>query len=141
MRFDGWLWLGAIFPTQSLRPIFLSRCIWFAHWRFNPHSLPGISTQWSGAAAGGVVDGGHEQNEQADYAELDQEYQMEMMTSLREVNIDNNRVGWYQSMFLGTFNNFKLIQNLASYQEAIPNSVVLLYDPVQVKNGVWAVGV
>jgi len=60
---------------------------------------------------------------------------MEMMTSLREVNVDNNRVGWYQSMLLGTFNSFKLIQNLMSYQEAIPNSVVLLYDPVQTAKG------
>ena len=38
-------------------------------------------------------------------------------------------------MFLGTFNNFKLIQNLASYHESIPNSVVLLYDPVQTAAG------
>lgn len=60
---------------------------------------------------------------------------MEMMTSLREVNVDNNRVGWYQSMFLGTFNNVKLIQNLAAYHESIPNSVVVLYDPVQTANG------
>jgi translation initiation factor 3 subunit H len=41
----------------------------------------------------------------------------------------------YQSMFMGTFNNFKLIQNLASYHESIPNSVVLLYDPVQTAAG------
>jgi len=38
-------------------------------------------------------------------------------------------------MFMGTFNNFKLIQNLASYHESIPNSVVLLYDPVQTAAG------
>lgn len=44
-----------------------------------------------------------------------------MMTSLREVNVDNNRVGWYQSCFLGTFNSVKLIANLAAYHESIPN--------------------
>ena len=60
---------------------------------------------------------------------------MEMMTSLREVNVDNNIVGWYQSMLLGTFNLLKLIQNLSSYHESIPNSVVILYDPVQTANG------
>lgn len=91
------------------------------------HSFPGIATPSVAAAS--------DHDPEQDYAELDQEYQLEMMTSLREVNIDNNRVGWYQSMFLGTFNNFKLIQNLASYQDAIPNSVVLLYDPVQTASG------
>eukprot|EP00616_Rhizochromulina_sp_CCMP1243_P001126 CAMPEP_0118966402 /NCGR_PEP_ID=MMETSP1173-20130426/3875_1 /TAXON_ID=1034831 /ORGANISM="Rhizochromulina marina cf, Strain CCMP1243" /LENGTH=311 /DNA_ID=CAMNT_0006915173 /DNA_START=1 /DNA_END=936 /DNA_ORIENTATION=+ len=70
-----------------------------------------------------------------DYHEQDQEYQMEMMLSLREVNVDNNRVGWYQSMFLGTFNNIKLIQNLLSYHESIANSVVILYDPIQTAKG------
>jgi len=92
------------------------------------HSFPGIAAPTVASSTE------HEQTEQ-DYAEQDQEYQLEMMTSLREVNVDNNRVGWYQSMFLGTFNNFKLIQNLASYQDAIPNSVVLLYDPVQTASG------
>lgn len=89
------------------------------------HSFPGVSS--ATAAGEGLAED--------DYAEQDQEYQLEMMTSLREVNVDNNRVGWYQSMFLGTFNNFKLIQNLAAYHESIPNSVVLLYDPVQTAAG------
>ena len=30
------------------------------------------------------------------------EYQIEMMKMLRDVNIDNNCVGWYQSMYMGT---------------------------------------
>lgn len=60
---------------------------------------------------------------------------MDMMYQLREVNVDNNRVGWYQSMFLGTFSNQLLIQALQSYHESIPNSVVILYDPVQTANG------
>jgi translation initiation factor 3 subunit H len=90
------------------------------------HSFPGVST---------TTREGFDEAAEGDYAEQDLEYQLEMMTSLREVNIDNNRVGWYQSMFLGTFNNFKLIQNLLSYHESIPNSVVVLYDPVQTANG------
>lgn len=85
------------------------------------HSFPGVGAQEN---AGG-----------RDYANQDLEYQMEMMTSLREVNIDNNRVGWYQSMFFGTFNTFALIQNLEAYHESIPHSVVILYDPVQTANG------
>jgi translation initiation factor 3 subunit H len=29
-------------------------------------------------------------------------YQIEMMKMLEKVNVDNNCVGWYQSMYLGT---------------------------------------
>ena len=28
-------------------------------------------------------------------------YQLEMMRCLREINVDNNTVGWYQSTYLG----------------------------------------
>ena len=63
------------------------------------HSFPGISTA---SADGGPA---AEAN-----AEDDQQYQLDMMTSLREVNVDNNRVGWYQSMFYGNFNNFQRIK-------------------------------
>jgi hypothetical protein len=31
------------------------------------------------------------------------EYQFEMMRCLRDVNIDSNTVGWYQSTFLGSY--------------------------------------
>merc|ERR1719378_1080811 len=33
----------------------------------------------------------------------DGDYQVEMMRSLREVNVDSNTVGWYQSTFLGSY--------------------------------------
>ncbi|CAM9647634.1 unnamed protein product [Phaeothamnion confervicola] len=65
-----------------------------------------------------------------------QEYQMEMMKMLREVNVDNNCVGWYQSMYLGSFCTQTLVDNQFSYQENLSdNSVVILYDPVQTANG------
>mmetsp|Transcript_3233 Transcript_3233/g.4727 ORF Transcript_3233/g.4727 Transcript_3233/m.4727 type:complete len:338 (-) Transcript_3233:220-1233(-) len=65
-----------------------------------------------------------------------QEYQMEMMKMLREVNVDNNCVGWYQSMYLGSFCTSTLIENQFSYQENLSdNSVVILYDPIQTAHG------
>ena len=88
------------------------------------HSFPGISTA---SADGGPA---AEAN-----AEDDQQYQLDMMTSLREVNVDNNRVGGYQSMFYGNFNNFQIVEALQQYHENIPNSIVLLYDPIQTANG------
>ena len=30
-------------------------------------------------------------------------YQLEMMRCLREINVDNNMVGWYQSTYSGSF--------------------------------------
>ena len=55
---------------------------------------------------------------------------------LREVNMDNNCVGWYQSMFLGTYNNLSVIENQLQYQENLSdNTVVILYDPIQTANG------
>jgi len=70
-------------------------------------------------------------------AELDgHEFQMEMMKMLREVNVDNNCVGWYQSMYLGTHSTSSLLENQLSYQTDLsPNAVVILYDPMQTAQG------
>jgi translation initiation factor 3 subunit H len=66
------------------------------------------------------------------------EYQLEMMKLLREVNIDNNCVGWYQSMDMGTIFTNDVISYQYSYQsseELSENSVVIMYDPLLSKNG------
>lgn len=64
------------------------------------------------------------------------EFQLEMMKMLREVNVDNNCVGWYQSMYLGTHSTSSLLENQLSYQTDLsPNAVVVLYDPMQTAHG------
>mmetsp|Transcript_17243 Transcript_17243/g.22435 ORF Transcript_17243/g.22435 Transcript_17243/m.22435 type:complete len:336 (-) Transcript_17243:84-1091(-) len=64
------------------------------------------------------------------------EFQLEMMRMLREVNVDNNCVGWYQSMYLGIYSTSNLLENQLSYQTDLsPNAVVILYDPMQTTNG------
>jgi len=72
-------------------------------------------------------------------AEMDGgEYQIEMMRMLRDVNIDNNCVGWYQSMFLGTMCTNEVVDSQYSYQsseELSDNCVVIMYDPVRSKHG------
>jgi len=67
------------------------------------------------------------------------EYQMEMLKMLREVNVDNNCVGWYQAMYLGTISP-DTVSDQISYQasEGVAishNSVVVMYDPIQSKRG------
>ncbi len=55
------------------------------------------------------------------------QYQMEMMRSLRHVNIDHLHVGWYQSTYYGSFVSRALLDSQFSYQHAIEESVVLIY--------------
>jgi len=77
------------------------------------------------------------ENEEEEDAKLS-EYQLEMMKHLREVNIDNNTVGWYISTVLGSFVHdgfMELIDSQFYYQSNIPKSVLLLYDPLRAKQG------
>jgi len=94
------------------------------------HSFPLPLSKSDAADAGAVEAAAAEEFTDGD------EYQMEMMKMLREVNMDNNCVGWYQSMFLGTYNNLSVIENQLQYQENLSdNTVVILYDPIQTANG------
>ncbi|KAK2815238.1 hypothetical protein Q7C36_023504 [Tachysurus vachellii] len=69
----------------------------------------------------------------ADFDEV--QYQMEMMRSLRHVNIDHLHVGWYQSTDYGSFVSRALLDSQFSYQHAIEESVVLIYDPIKTAQG------
>ncbi|KAJ2741943.1 hypothetical protein GGI20_004831 [Coemansia sp. BCRC 34301] len=64
-------------------------------------------------------------------------YQIEMIQSLREVNVDSSSVGWYQSTRLGDFMQQPLLDVQASYQTS-PNatsSVVLIHDTSKSEQG------
>lgn len=69
------------------------------------------------------------------------EYQLEMMRLLRDVNVDNNCVGWYRSSNMGSFCSSDLVEQQFNYQEtldqgeAMSKSVVLIYDPEQTTQG------
>ncbi|KAL6082317.1 hypothetical protein STEG23_021472 [Scotinomys teguina] len=56
----------------------------------------------------------------ADFDEV--QYQMEMMRSLRHVNIDHLHMGWYQSTYYGSFVSRALLDSQFSYQHAIEES-------------------
>lgn len=79
--------------------------------------------------------GGEEEEEvEADGAN----YQLEMMRCLREVNVDNNTVGWYQSTFMGSYQTVELIETFLNYQENIKRCVCIIYDPQRSGQGVLA---
>ncbi|XP_042456527.1 eukaryotic translation initiation factor 3 subunit H-like [Zingiber officinale] len=65
-------------------------------------------------------------------------YQLEMMRCLREVNVDNNTVGWYQSTLMGSFQTVELIETFMNYQENIRRCVCIVYDPSRSAQGVLA---
>ncbi|CAA2957492.1 eukaryotic translation initiation factor 3 subunit H [Olea europaea subsp. europaea] len=61
-----------------------------------------------------------------------------MMRCLREVNVDNNTVGWYQSTLFGSFQTVELIETFMNYQENIRRCVCIVYDPSRSNQGVLA---
>ncbi|GAX74259.1 hypothetical protein CEUSTIGMA_g1708.t1 [Chlamydomonas eustigma] len=65
-------------------------------------------------------------------------YQLDMMRCLREVNVDNNTVGWYQSTNLGTFQTMDLIETFVNYHENIKKCVCIVYDPQRSSRGSFA---
>jgi translation initiation factor 3 subunit H len=58
-----------------------------------------------------------------------------MMRCLREVNVDNNTVGWYQSSSFGTYQTTEMIETFVSYHESIKKCVCLVYDPQRSARG------
>jgi len=62
-------------------------------------------------------------------------YQTEMLRALRDVNVDCNIIGWYQTTFMGSFMTETLVETQYVYQNEIPKSVVLVYDPLQTSVG------
>ncbi|KAK6495375.1 hypothetical protein TWF481_003398 [Arthrobotrys musiformis] len=67
-------------------------------------------------------------------------YQNEMIKCLREVNVDANNVGWYQSTTLGNFINSNFIENQAHYQSQMnERTVALVYDSTRSAQGGLAI--
>src|SRR5690349_2127567 len=62
-------------------------------------------------------------------------YQLDMMRMLRSVNVDINTVGWYQSVYLGSYFDLGLLEAQWNYQRQIANSCVIIYDPYQTTKG------
>jgi len=62
-------------------------------------------------------------------------FQLDMQKLLRDVNVDSNTVGWYQTTHLGQFFSNAVIENQYLYQKDIPCSIMLVYDPLQAAIG------
>ncbi|KAK6544332.1 hypothetical protein TWF694_001032 [Orbilia ellipsospora] len=63
-------------------------------------------------------------------------YENEMIKCLREVNVDANNVGWYQSTTLGNFINSNFVENQAHYQSKMSErTIALVYDSTKGAQG------
>eukprot|EP00449_Zooxanthella_nutricula_P017063 CAMPEP_0198535658 /NCGR_PEP_ID=MMETSP1462-20131121/39826_1 /TAXON_ID=1333877 /ORGANISM="Brandtodinium nutriculum, Strain RCC3387" /LENGTH=344 /DNA_ID=CAMNT_0044265597 /DNA_START=62 /DNA_END=1096 /DNA_ORIENTATION=+ len=60
-----------------------------------------------------------------------EKYQMETLKRLREVNVDSNTVGWYQTTHLGQFFSGTVIETQFLYQTEIARSCLVVYDSLQ----------
>lgn len=52
-----------------------------------------------------------------------------MMRCLREINVDNNMVGWYQSTISGSYQVVEIIETFVNYMENLERCICIVYDP------------
>ncbi|KAF9428698.1 hypothetical protein BGZ94_001395 [Podila epigama] len=95
-------------------------------------SIPATVTgQLMGLDVNGVLEVTHSfpmpKNQESEEFEGSQ-YQLQMMRCLREVNVDDNSVGWYQSTNMGNFMNQSLIEHQFEFQQALNKSVLIIHD-------------
>lgn len=64
-------------------------------------------------------------------------YQVQMMRCLREVNVDDNSVGWYQSTNMGNFMNQSLIEHQFEFQQALSKSVLIIHGKMTLQETVF----
>ena len=63
------------------------------------------------------------------------------MKCLREINVDSNVVGWYQSTSLGNFITKELVENQFFYQSSTQlneRTIALIYDAARSAQGALA---
>jgi len=71
----------------------------------------------------------------SDEAVDEEEFQLTMMRRLRQVNVDHQHVGWYQSSQFGNFLSPQLLESQFSYQTSIEESVCLIFDTAKTSKG------
>ncbi|KAF9208779.1 Eukaryotic translation initiation factor 3 subunit H [Haplosporangium sp. Z 27] len=90
-----------------------------------------VTGQLMGLDVNGVLEVTHSfpmpKNQESEDFEGSQ-YQLQMMRCLREVNVDDNSVGWYQSTNMGNFMNQSLIDHQFEFQQALNKSVLIIHD-------------
>lgn len=71
--------------------------------------------------------------------DADDDYRISMLKQLREVNVDNNVVGWYICSFLGSWMQQDILAEQFSYQQTIKSSIMIVYDAYSSTKGKLAI--
>lgn len=58
-----------------------------------------------------------------------EQYQLAKMRCLRDINVDSNTVGWYQSAPYKDFQTLNLLDTFISYEESVKKCVCIVCDP------------
>lgn len=60
-----------------------------------------------------------------------------MLRCMRDVNVDNNTVGWYMSTYMNSWldPDGPTVATQFQFQDSVPKSVCLVYDPVRTLSG------
>lgn len=90
---------------------------------------------------GGATGTSPEGQDLAAFEREQQQYQRDMMWCVREVNVDHQVVGWYQSTGsqMGSFLSSQWIETQFNYQNNLSNIVCLVYDPVRTEEGTLSI--
>jgi len=66
-----------------------------------------------------------------------EEYVTDMLRCMRDVNVDNNTVGWYMSTYMNSWldPDGPTVATQFQFQDSVPKSVCLVYDPVRTLSG------
>jgi len=66
-----------------------------------------------------------------------EQYVTEMLRCMRDVNVDNNTVGWYMSTYMNSWldPDGPTVATQFQFQDSVPKSVCLVYDPVRTLSG------
>jgi translation initiation factor 3 subunit H len=70
-----------------------------------------------------------------DVNEPEEDYDTSMMSKLEEVNLDNNKVGWYQISYSNDYLSGTSIETLIEYHKGLPYAVYLVYDILEAEKG------
>lgn len=65
----------------------------------------------------------------------EEEFQLTMMRRLRQMNVDHQHVGWYQSSQFANFLSLTLLESQFSYQTSIDESICLVFDTAKTSQG------
>lgn len=75
---------------------------------------------------------------EGDSVEEGANYQLEMMRCLRNVNVDSNHVGWYQSTYKGMYQTAELVETFMQYNKSLKRTVCIVYNPGKEREGAHA---